>query len=221
MVEHKYKFKAGNTTHVIGTKLFPVASKKHILVFKKSDNITLQNITEKQSEYNELFEQLNKHTFHSGKCYSNAQMVKTLGDKVGVKVELYSGWLFLKKQSFPIHHAWNVIDGQYLLDVSLSKVEVALFDELDTSKEGWRDIAVALTKEVRNLNLNTQQDCVFGQPPTGYVYVGSPDTDDNARRIFNDMMARFPNHPSYKFKVDQKGASETQQKLIKEGLLKF
>jgi len=59
---------------------------------------------------------------------------------------------------------------------------------------------------------------ITGKIPDGFIYVGSPDTPENARKIFRDLEKNFPTHPAYQGGNSTKDRSEVQKLMKDKGM---
>jgi hypothetical protein len=145
--------------------------------------------------------------FMTGRCYTNSTVLTEYGKSLGYKIEFYSGWLSSSGYP-PIHHAWCVLDKKHLIDVSLSLIETEAFIEahsmIEKMKENGREpydfraFSVRHANKVKKRNkVKKYDDIPVGKVPDYFIYMGSPDNPYNARKIYNDLMEKYPNHPSY------------------------
>ena len=126
------EFIVAGEKHVIGDKMFPVASLKNTL------GLNHQNTTPYDNMF--LSELLDPYApFEAGRCYQWAEYVVAAAKKIDLAAEYFAGWVFLGQH--PVHHAWAVIydTGLHVIDLSFSPEEVAVWAQVDPNKDpNWR-----------------------------------------------------------------------------------
>ncbi|PLS15084.1 hypothetical protein CVD28_24940 [Bacillus sp. M6-12] len=199
----------------IPSKMFPLSSKKNLGVFTTETTVPYQN---------ELFlNAINQIELPMGMCYSNSEKIRQIGEKLGVKAHYFSGWIF-KAGDMPKHHAWIVVEheaGVSIVD-SLKEnifIEATKKFPVDYNDPDWRKkSALAVKQVIREMPLNSQQ-IIVGQVLESFFYVGSPDTIDNSRKIFNQLTEKFPKHPAYMRDGDNlEGRSKLQEEMARIGI---
>lgn len=206
----------------IGSKLYPLSRKKNIGLWKQDNT----EMVDKQSLLMKVLQQVEmtkQHTFTVGKCYTNAEVVRQVGEKLGLKVKYYSGWVF-PNSVLPVHHAWVVLDDRILIDTSMSYAyieTIAIF--MEQMKEAGQSFDSNTRKEMvdrlSKVQKNLLSDCVYGYVPKQLLYVGTEDTRELAIKRYNDLMHQYPQHPSYQHKNNPDGASETQRLMQERGMI--
>jgi hypothetical protein len=191
----KYEFHVRGVKYHVGGKLFPLASRKDGRLF-------LEPITEEydNGEFWRLVDEIcvKLDGFESGFCYKNSEYVYELGVAMGLDVEYYVGWLFMAPHTLPVHHAWVVVDGKHLIDVSVNvKVQNYILENVDLSVVDWRSRIAEGIANIEKERLPVKDWCVSGLVRLPMIYVGSPDKSDSARKRFRDLMRDYPNHPTY------------------------
>lgn len=207
-VNEKSKYK-------IPSKLFPLSSKKEVGLFTTDSTVPF--------EHEAFFEALDTLDLPIGRCYSNSQKILEVGKNLNLDIFYLSGWLF-SPNAMPKHHAWIVIEHEQGVSV-VDSFKYHLFSKaeelntIDYLKPNWRkESGVGIKKALKLLPLNHQQICIGKVVPQAF-YVGSPDTIDNARFLFQLLTKQFPNHPSYQGEGDSMtGRSKFQEEMHRQGL---
>lgn len=201
------KIERAGKVYKIGSDLFPVARKDAMRKFHKGNTRSL--------EYPELSAALESQEFKAGMCYTNANVVQVIAQKLGIPVQFYAGWLLIGQEQMPIHHAWCVIDGN-VIDTSMDVRDMIAFKKVDYTKPNWREQALELMKQEAQTHVPVNQRSIWGKVDDPLYYVGSPDSPQNARIIFNTLLDRYPKHPSYHKLINEKGQSKLQEMMEKE-----
>lgn len=199
----------------IPSKMFPLSSKKNIGVFTPSDTVPY--------EHTQFFHLINQIELPMGMCYSNSEMIRQIGEQLGLTVQYFSGWIF-KMGDMPKHHAWIVVQHQKGVSM-IDSLKENLFREasekypVDYNDPDWRKKSALGVKQIlREKPLNYQQ-IIIGQVPEGIFYVGSPDTLENSRKILNKLTEEFPKHPAYMGVGDNlEGRSKFQEEMHPIGI---
>ena len=206
-INNKSKYK-------IPSKFFPIAKKSQLTFFTPQSTFEYNN--------KELSDEIDKIDLPMGCCYSNSNKIREIGLKLSIDLTFFSGWV-LRPNDMPKHHAWLAIknDGKISVVDSLKDnlfVELSKKYPTDYTDVNWRrKSATSLKRIIKDMPLNSQQ-IIIGKVPDYMYYVGSPDTIDNAVRIFNHMIAEFPKHPAYQGDGDSlNGRSKFQEELNKIG----
>jgi hypothetical protein len=134
-------------------------------------------------------------------------------------VKFYAGWLFVAGfKSYPLHHAWTVYQDN-VIDVSVRPKDLELFEYIENNPiPNWRE---KYARKFVDLFNQAKQDmansCLMGDIFNDkYIYVGCEDDPWNARKIYNDLIDMYPNHPAYSHKgSNPNGASALQQEMMK------
>jgi len=206
----RFDFVVKGQKHHIGSKLYPVASKKNMGGF-------ISELTEEyeNDEFWGFLDELSEHEggFPSGYCYSNSEKVVRLCKALGINGVFYAGWWFPAPHVFPTHHSWVVIDGKYLIDVSINnKVQDYIKENVDMSDENWREKIAKGIAEIQKKIVPVRDYCVSGKVSVPNIYCGSPDSYEYSRKMFRDLMRKYPQHPTY--------AQQGRNKLDKSWLQK-
>ena len=207
-VNEKSKYK-------IPSRLFPLSSKKEAGVFTFESTVPF--------EHQEFFEAIDTLDLPMGHCYSNSQKILEVGKRLNLNIFYFSGWLFTPVD-MPKHHAWIVIAHEGGVSI-VDSVKYHLFSKaeelypIDYQQPDWRKkSAIGIKKALKALP-RTHQQIAIGKTVEQSFYVGSPDTIDNARAIFQRLTKQFPNHPSYQGEGDSMtGRSKFQEEMHQQGL---
>lgn len=199
----------------IPSKMFPLSSKKNWALFSSENTVPYNN--------EEFISLLDKVDLPIGRCYSNSEKILKIGETLNLDITYASGWIF-RAGDMPKHHAWVMVKNEEGVSI-IDSFKEYLFSEaskrykVDESKPNWREEAAkSVKKTLRDMPLNSQQ-IVLGRAPESLFYVGSPDTRENAIKIFNRLQSQFPHHPSYATSgANMFGRSVMQSELNKFGV---
>jgi hypothetical protein len=199
----------------IPSKMFPLSNKKNSAVFTPATTVPYEN--------EELIHLINKVDLPMGMCYTNSEKIRQIGEHLGIELEFFSGWIF-KVGDMPKHHAWIAFQHEHGVSIIDSLKEYLFRDAhknfpVDYNDPDWRKKSALAVKQVmREKPLNSQQ-IVIGQVPEAIFYVGSPDTLNNSRKIFNKLTEQFPKHPAYMGDGDSlEGKSKLQEEMHRIGI---
>lgn len=158
-----------------------------------------------------------------GSCYTNSEKIRQVCEQLGIKSYYFSGWVF-RQGDMPKHHAWVVVIHEGKMSIIDSLKEHLFLKAIEslniTTKDvNWRkNVALSIKTALKELPLNTQQ-IIIGQVIDGFFYVGSPDTYENSKKIFQKLTIDFPNHPAYSRDGDNmEGRSKLQEELARLGI---
>ena len=201
--------------YMVPSKMFPLSSKKKYKMFHVLNTVELEN--EQLAYY--LNQAITQHydegVGRSGRCYTNAYVVQQAAEELELNVTYYSGWLFVGPNSLPVHHAWAIVGEDSLVDIAISPGEFDIMQEADFSKPEFRKDIASKLKDYASTHKDVKYR-IYGKVPEGLVYIGSEDTAENARNIFEGLGKEFPNHPSYGGGGNMKGQSQLQKELDKQ-----
>ncbi len=200
--EVSMKFNIEGNEYEVGTRMFPVADIDDVRIYDLSNTEPFSN--------EELSRIIDINEFEIGHCYTNAEKIRLICEKLEIPVEYFSGWLFVPNQENPLHHAWAVIDKKHLIDMGFSERDIK-FQKKIQGDPRWRERFAEETAR-RRATIRRSKDCVMGKVPEGMKYVGSPDEINSAKKIFRDLIKRYPKHISYRKKgMNPTGASPIQE----------
>lgn len=208
--DYKFRMRKNGKAYTVGGEYFPVKDKENIEVFLKENC--------REFKLAKLINKINKLEFEKGRCYTNINRIIEAGKEVNIDIKFYSGWVFPRSIK-AMHHAWGVIKTKFgfqVLDPAFSKKELKLYETIDYDKENWREV---LAKKILDFekNKDNEEKMVLGKPPEGIIYFGCPDNKENAINTFNNLIDKFPNHPSYSGKgTSPVGRSELQKELKRQ-----
>lgn len=139
-----------------------------------------------------------------GKCYSNAEKVYDALQASGYtshhKVEYFSGWMTLLDTIGWHHHAWIVVDDQSVIDLT-HEVAGPLIEMQEKARAG-KQIGVKRENLVKEIKRFEAQSHSFRERFSygccdSWCYIGVPSDKEEAIISFRDVMAKYPEHPSY------------------------
>lgn len=197
----------------IPSELYPLRNKSTLSVFTFADT----DMLEQDSKIAKIFDE---QTFRTGFCYSNTEMMaEALKNNRIYDYSTFVGWILIDGQL--VHHCWLKYKDKHILDPGITKVDDwarQLIMEEQADRERGREIYVELYK--KNKNIPNSQICTFGQVAPFVVYIGTECTPMLGRKIFNELIDKYPNHPAYQQAgMNAHGLSELQKRLWKEDLL--
>jgi hypothetical protein len=211
VVGNSIVFWINNTRYQVPSKMFPVASKSQTMPFAKANTVPLDNDT--------VNTVVDSFDFRMGHCYSNSDMVFSALQAAGFDVTYYAGWTFAGNK-MPRHHAWVILKhtgGVSIIDTfayfAVNRVEAEC--PVSRADENWRTAYARRIKHYEETMPNHEK-MIIGKAPEGFIYVGSPDTPENAKNLFNEAIARYAVHPAYIEKdANAYGHSLLQKELMK------
>ena len=110
--------------------------------------------------------------------------------------------------AIPVHHAFIVINNEYVLDASTELKAEELIKQESKDLEDARKKLV--DKIIENQKLPRSQVACCGKIDPLYIYIGSPCEPNKARSIYQKLMKTYPNHPSER-NTDNIGMTKTQK----------
>lgn len=209
----------------VGTKLYPLANAKAIEAWGPGSGAQYVN-----EELSAAIEQ-NRAWFSPGRCYTTATALQQVGQGLGLPIEFWSGWVLCPT---PVHHAWNVLrvpdpvggeDHVYFFDLTMVLPYIAWTHDMGSAHFGeanpeWRKEAAR--KAVEAEALPVWENRITGLIPdsANMIYVGSPDTPNDARARFRQLMRDFPKHPAYSIPGMSGGQGESSALQVEVDRLK-
>jgi hypothetical protein len=183
----KLKFKADNEWFRLGGRLYPVTDPESLRAF------TFQN-TEDVAFEKDFINDFNSLDLKMGYCYSNAQKIYELCISHGLDAHYYAGWQFINN-SYPNHHAWVVVEGEGIIDPSISIREVNVYETTPANTPNVREVVAEKLKSLRKVPVTVSDDIQMGKIIRNYiVYVGSKDNKDSARDMITNIRSKYPQH---------------------------
>jgi len=214
--DNKIQFTVQRQKHIIGSKLFPVSSKSKLQVFNSEYTEELDKTDPNILRFAKLVDQCK---FEMGNAYTSSDIILQIADAINLEAKLFSGWLLYPfSNTFPSHHAWIVINGSSVVDVMQFPEEIDIMMKTDMTEPNFKEKLAVKIAEIRKKEKPLSESCFFGKINYDWVYyVGSPDTSENAKRIFRELISKYPNHPAYIRKGVRESNGRTElQNLIKE-----
>lgn len=202
---------------IVPSQLYPLnRSQYEMFHFRNTELITDEGI----------LDIINRQEFCHGRCYTNTKKMTSALRDAGYAAESYVGWLFINGIAPPIHHCWTVLQAHeqtYVIDLT-DDFSVMFFGE---NGERYRNAAspkerkeLLASFEVEAQQYPHQVRChPLGCPTPGLLYIGLPCDPDEGIRIFNTLMARYPDHECRMGMKDMSQMNETQSILAKRGLM--
>lgn len=215
--DNKIQFTVQGQKHSIGSKLFPVSSKRKVQVFNAEFTKELDKNDPKILTFTKLVDQCK---FEMGHAYSSSDIILQIAEQLGLEAKFFSGWLIYPfSNTFPSHHAWTVINGNSVVDVMQFPEEIDIMMKADLTDPNFKEKIAYKIAEIRRKGKPLSESCFFGKIHYDWVYyIGSPDDSENAKRIFRELISKYPNHPSYirKGVRANNGRTELQNLINKE-----
>ena len=195
---------------IIPTSYYPLNGKAEIFTYENTEQV-------KDEKVIEIFDKT-KHWI--GHCYTDSiNLAKNLKE-CGHPAKTYVGWLFTQEVE-PIHHAWVML-GNSVLDLT-DDYKVMFwgengknFEKAKTEQE-YRELVVSFAAAAAKWK-NSQRCGPIGQPTPFLLYIGSECDPDEGRAIYNDLMAKYPDHECEE-SCDENGVNPTQRLMIQHGLI--
>lgn len=162
-------------------------------------------------------------TYRIGRCYTNTKELVEKLRAAGYDAKSYAGWLFTEARSFPIHHCWAVVNGNMVLDlcddytVMLSGQNGKNFEAVLGNVEAIRLLIASFQKAGREWP-NRARCCPVGKPTDFFLYIGCECEPDDARRIYQKLIARYPGHECER-NCNAEGLNATQRVMREAGLM--
>lgn len=166
---------------------------------------------------------IDSQEYRIGHCYTNATATTKALLDAGYDAKTYAGWLFPGKGEYPIHHAWTVLEGKYVIDLS-DDFSIKLYEgnreifENAKSKEERDDLLVDFTKWASQYP-HSKRCMPVGKPSWILLYVGCECDRELGIRIYNALTARYPTHPCNEKVRYSNGMTMVQKKLADAGLM--
>lgn len=207
-LENRVEFmdnKPNKTVITIPSKLYPLPNDNPIKIFSSENTEDIQD--------NKINELLTDVEFRPGYCYTNSdKVIKILKDNnFKNKIEFFSGWLYSIGNM--VHHAWVVIDDKHLIDTSIMIEDeyyekmIEKYEKGENFKLSRNEIAKEVVKVIKS-SVSFKEKYGYGKVLKDNLYIGVKTNSMEARKSFNDLINREPNHPNYK-NVDSNGGNKT------------
>ncbi len=188
------------------TKSFIIPTNYRPLPCKKGENGKYQGaiFTDQNTEPikdQKMLDILAKIPVMTGRCYTTARAVYNALSEAGYDVKTYEGWFFCGWEK-AIHHCVAVVDNHFI-DFSCSKYEdeevirrlIEKGYENPTPQQ-QREVTVDVIADWKTKNI-IERNPDIGQVHPGYIFVGVEETPENARKHFNELMDKYPDHEDY------------------------
>ena len=214
-------FEVEGNHYTIGSKLFPLSKKKNIGIWNSANT---QEVNP-NAQLLHFLDMVSNHDFVAGKCYRNSEVVRVVGEKLGLNIKLYSGWIFFYDR-MPLHHAWNVLDNRIVIDTSLTKMHINLQQRFiehlvshphltaDEQRQHYIEMYETSMKHRQPIS----QELLYGKPVEGLTYIGTEDTYYDSMKSIQALLEEVNPHPAYPHKRNEQGESEMQELLKEKGL---
>lgn len=184
----KCYFGVNGDRHVFGSKVYPVGKKASIFT---------NGFTE-EGKYIDIEEAMHNSNWQprDGYCYTNAEILHSVFREYGIDAKYYSGWLFAGG-SYPIHHAWVVVDGNvYDISVNMSAQRL-MRKQIDNGRDPYSKECVREVKEFMKNWKPLRENFTWGKVDPTMIYVGAESNPNKARLEYNKAVDDPSTHPSY------------------------
>ena len=161
-----------------------------------------------------------------GYCYTMADELHAALNSKNIANAIWCGWLFANG-TIPVHHCWitvgknneSVLDVQEDFEAEEQAIKSTLLDSgKQLTYENVQKLCVervvrAMCAEVKNSDRCSTQSSPLGIPSPSAFYVGVKVSNvDAARRIYNALIDKYPNH-TIERKLGADNMNSTQRKI--------
>lgn len=205
-----YFNKKGDPIQVIGNKQYPVGKRPHIFA---------EGLFKEGEKYPEIVDILKRSNweFKPGYCYSNADILYQIFNKMGIDAKYYSGWVF-SAPAYPIHHAWVVVEDA-VYDISIHmKCHKLMLEQVINGVDNYSKEALAEIREAMKTYHPVDENFSWGKVHETMIYIGAESDPQNARLQYNKAIGNdISKHPSYRhMKKNSPFERSRYQKLLME-----
>lgn len=151
-----------------------------------------------------------------GYCYSNSEDLQKALSKKGIIADTYVGWIFLGKDTLPLHHCFIVVDNTKVLDYGAAFTSEDVQLQQKYKNDANKDATVLLAEmHIQKNKLPNHQHYGFGKVDPFYFYIAEKCEPLKGKQIFNQLMKSYQNHISYQ-RMRMKDNSTPTQNLIRQ-----
>lgn len=204
----KVIFKKDDFEITIPSELYPLQNRKRLRLFTYQNTAPIQN----DQEVTHVFDEMELPV---GRCYTNTRSITDRLLKRGFnekEVQPFVGWIII--DGIPIHHCWLVYKDIHVIDGGVPQSDLIVHEKGTTYEQTREMIADFAAQERSRPNSATK---TFGQVLPIYFYVGSKSSPNDGINLFQKLMSKYPNHPTYSFAgMDEEGMTETQKLIYKK-----
>ena len=159
--------------------------------------------------------------YKAGHCYSMADELSKEFSKHKVAHNLWHGWLFTDVNKEPIHHCWVTVGKNDESVIDLQDDTAFLHNVYNNinknDKVTFYDLTKQLAVERMKGNVLNSKCCYPIGIPIQYYYVGCKIKNViDAKRIYNNLIEKYPNHPCENNVVYENGMTKMQYEIYKE-----
>lgn len=196
---------------IIPTVMYPLSGTPEVFSFRNTRPI----------EDEAVLEIVDSIKYRIGFCYQNTEAIVSALRKAGYDARPYVGWIFTGSCEYPVHHCWTVL-GNSVIDLG-DDFTVMLSGEngerfKDCSPEEIRELTASFLTEAMT-KPNRIRCYPVGMPTPFLYYVGSECEPEKGRRIYNELMAKYPNHESQRNVNPSTGLNKQQTLYVQRGLM--
>lgn len=197
---------------VMPTMMYPLNGKYEVFSYANTEVATDEEVLR-------IFDSMK---YHIGHCYQNTDNLVTALREAGYDAKSYVGWLFVQATDYPVHHCWCVLNGNIILDLAddyslmLGGENGELFQKAKNIEE-YRELMVSFAAWAKGLR-NRDRCTPVGTPTPFLLYVGCECSPQEGRRIYNKLIADYPDHESQR-NCNEDGWNATQKKMQEAGLM--
>lgn len=200
---------------------FSLPSDQYQMPNRNPVNVFYRENTTDVEDINELNQLLSDIPESMGKCYSTCSAIAKKAEESGYtkrhKVEYYAGWMHFIYTDKLVHHAWIVIDGIHVIDMTIKKSgKMRAF--MDCSERGIhkpfsRELLAKWTHEEIEEHAAYSKYHFCGKAEE-CIYIGTKCTEEEAKMSFRNLLNKG-NLPGYK-SVSGNGYENKLQTIYQE-----
>lgn len=198
---------------IVPTAYYPLNGKMEIFTVENTKPVEDETVLQ-------IFDSVK---YRVGFCYYNSDKLLSLLRENGYDAKMYCGWLFTSATQEPIHHAWVVLDGVSVFDLSddftvmLSGKNGEKFNGKDakTVKELIADFHIAAKNAPNSIRC-----CTVGTPTPFLLYVGSECGAEQGKAIYNNLIDKYPDHECQR-NCNSIGLNATQLIMLQRGAMEI
>ena len=205
----------------LGGELYPFEGKGHVHYWENEREPRDSNL----SDVLFWIDQVNREQFDKDRCCWNAEIIRTIGRRLGVDLKLFSGWIVIDDR-IAVYHAWNVLNDSILLDATITRTKADLIarfekhiqDHPGSTNPEERERLIRLYADVERSRRRMSESMVVGLIPEGVRYFGKEHTYQGARESIARLIEAHPNHPGNPNRRNRNGQTILQEMLRMKGI---
>ncbi len=200
---------------VFPSELYPLNTSKNNPIRTFYNENTVEITDEKVKKI------IDKVVYRVGGCYQNSFELLKLLQEAGIEgVKAFAGWACITNTQLPIHHSWLVLNDNSIIDLA---DEVDAIMEIEKNKDNLTgEEVIERMLEYRKSVMdktNTERIQHIGKCSKGMYYIGCECEPYDAKQLYQNLIARYPNHEAQRNVNSATGRNRTQQAMIDAGLI--